>query len=257
MRHVAVAEDLPFAAALANAFDHGIVVERVRQNQAIRNQLGDGGDAGLVRDVARGEQQRRLLAVQIGQFLLELHQRMMGAGDVAGAAGAGADPGGGLDHGADHLRMLPHAEIVVGAPDHDIARPLRGMPHRMRKPARNSLEIGEDAVAPLVMQAAEGGTEEFAVIHRKTWSGSLSRKWHSLFRAFPGLMSSRNCRFRRAMDGSRVASSADQNLIPINTLDAFYCLGFSRRSRNLRNGPKAPRFSRKNNPRWPSPSKFS
>jgi hypothetical protein len=38
----------------------------------------------------------------------------------------------------------------------------------MRKPARDSLEIGEDAVAPLVVQAAEGGTEEFAVIHRKT-----------------------------------------------------------------------------------------
>ena len=177
MRHVAVAEDLALAAGLADAFDHRIVVERVRQDQAVRNQLGDGRDAGLVRDVARGEQQRGLLAVQIGQFLLELHQRMMGAGDVAGAAGAGADPGRGLDHGADHFGMLAHAEIVVGAPDHDVARALRRVPHRVREPARDPLEIGENPVAPLVMQAVEGGTEELAVIHRKTcgsgsWAGA-------------------------------------------------------------------------------------
>ena len=70
MRHVVVAEDLALAAGLADAFDHRIVVERVRQDQAVRNQLGDGRDAGLVRDIARGEQQRGLLAVQVGQFLL-------------------------------------------------------------------------------------------------------------------------------------------------------------------------------------------
>jgi hypothetical protein len=41
------------------------------------------------------------------------------------------------------------------------------MPHRMREPARDPFEIGENPVAPLVMQAIEGGTEELAVIHRK------------------------------------------------------------------------------------------
>ena len=172
MRHVAVAEHLALAAGLADAFDHRIVVERIRQDQAVRNQLADGRDAGLVRDIARGEQQCGFLAVQIGQFLLELHQRVMGAGDVAGAAGAGADPGRGLDHGADHLGMLAHAEIIVRAPDHDVARPFRGMPHRMREPAGDPLEVGENPVTPLIMQAAEGGTEEFAVIHRKTWNGT-------------------------------------------------------------------------------------
>jgi hypothetical protein len=107
--------------------------------------------------------------MEVGEFLLELNQRMIGAGDVAGAAGAGADAGGGLDHGADHLRMLAHAEIVVGAPDHDIARALRRVPHRMREPARDPLEIGKNAVAPLVMQAIEGVLEKLAIIHRKTW----------------------------------------------------------------------------------------
>ena len=38
----------------------------------------------------------------------------------------------------------------------------------MGKPARDPFEIGENPVTPLVMQAAEGGTEKLAVIHRKT-----------------------------------------------------------------------------------------
>ena len=164
--------------------------DRIRQ---FGMSFADGRDAGLVRDIARGEQQRGFLAVQVGEFLLELHQRMMGAGDVAGAAGAGADAGRGLDHGADHLRMLAHAEIIVGAPDHDVARALRRVPDRMRKPAGDPLEIGEHAVAPLVMQAAEGGTEELAVIHRQNLKRSLRPEpVRALFRAFPGLLSSRN-----------------------------------------------------------------
>src|ERR1700733_4541143 len=105
--------------------------------------------------------------MQIGQFLLELHQEMVRASDVAGAAGAGADTGRGFDHGADHLGVLAHAEIVVGAPDHDVARPPWRMPDRVREPGGDPLEVGEDAVAPLVMQAAEGGAEVLAVIHRK------------------------------------------------------------------------------------------
>jgi hypothetical protein len=41
------------------------------------------------------------------------------------------------------------------------------MPYRVRKPARDPFEIGEHPVTPLVMQAAERGTEELAVIHHK------------------------------------------------------------------------------------------
>jgi hypothetical protein len=42
----------------------------------------------------------------------------------------------------------------------------------VREPACDPLEVGENPVTPLIMQAAEGGTEEFAVIHRKTWNGT-------------------------------------------------------------------------------------
>jgi hypothetical protein len=40
----------------------------------------------------------------------------------------------------------------------------------MREPAGNAFEIGEYPIAPLVVQAVESGTEELAVIHRKTRS---------------------------------------------------------------------------------------
>ena len=140
MREIVVAENLLVAAGLADALDHRIVVVGVRQDQAVRNQLGDGRDAGLVRDIARGEDQRGGLAVQVGELALQLDQRMVGAGDVAGAAGAGAHAGRGLDHGADHLGVLAHAEIVVGAPDHDLARRPAGNARRAcgKRPAMRS-----------------------------------------------------------------------------------------------------------------------
>ena len=116
------------------------MVERVGQDQAVRNELCEGRNAGLVRDIAGREHQRCLLAVQIGQFLLELDQWMVGSGDIAGAASAGADAGRGLDHGADDLRVLTHAEVVVGAPDHDIARPRRGSARWRRGTGRRCVQ---------------------------------------------------------------------------------------------------------------------
>jgi hypothetical protein len=43
----------------------------------------------------------------------------------------------------------------------------------MRESAGNALEVGKDAVAPLVMKATKGGTEELAVIHRKDLASDL------------------------------------------------------------------------------------
>src|SRR5690348_10968781 len=61
--------------------------------------------------------------------------------------------------------MLGHAEIIVRAPDHDIARAVRRMPDRMRKPAGDALEIGEHAVATLVTELAQSSIEEDIVVH--------------------------------------------------------------------------------------------
>ena len=76
----------------------------------------------VVGDVGRGEQQRRFLAVQVGELGLELDVIVRGAGDVARAARAGADRVDRLVHGGDHGRVLAHAEVVVGAPDGDRMR---------------------------------------------------------------------------------------------------------------------------------------
>ena len=178
MRDVVVAPDRLLAAGLAHALDHRIVVQRVGQDQAVRQQLGDGRDAGLVRHVARGEDERGLLAVQVGELGLELDQRMVGAGDVARAARAGAHARRGLDHRADHLRVLAHAEIVVGAPDHDVALALRRMPVGVREPAGDALQVGEHPVAPLVPQRLQGTREKFVIIH---WVGSRSRPTLEIF----------------------------------------------------------------------------
>ena len=175
MGEIVVAEDLLLAAGLAHALDHRIVVVGVRQDQDVRNELGERRDAGLVRDIAGGEDQRGFLAVQVGEFGLELDQRVIGAGNVAGAAGAGAHAGGGLDHGADHLGVLAHAEIVVGAPDDDFARAFRGVPDRVREPAGDPLQFREHAIAPLVMQAVQGVIEEGLVIHGSDGPGKGSR----------------------------------------------------------------------------------
>src|SRR5262249_5807792 len=90
---------------------------------------------------------------------------MVVAGDVAGAARAGAHAGRGLDHGADDLGMLAHAEIVVGAPDHDVAWAVRRVPDRVREAARDPLQVGKDPVAPLIPQTGEGVAEKHTVIH--------------------------------------------------------------------------------------------
>ena len=168
---------LLLAAGLAHALDHGIVVERVRQDQAVRQQLGDGRDAGLVRDIAGSEQQRGRFAVQVGELALQLDQRVVGAGDVAGAPGAGAHAGGDVDHGADHLGVLGHAEIVVGAPDHYFALAGRRVPVGVRKAAGDSLQVGKYPVTALVPQFCQGGREKYAVIHVTF----LSRPQHPVF----------------------------------------------------------------------------
>jgi hypothetical protein len=66
MFHVVVAEDLLFAMGLAYALDHRVVIERVGEKQAVRDELRDGRDGGLIRYVARSEDERCFLIMQIG-----------------------------------------------------------------------------------------------------------------------------------------------------------------------------------------------
>ena len=71
------------------------------------------------------EDERRLLAMKVGELALKLHERMIRARNIARPTGARPHPCRDLDHCANHFRMLAHAEIIVGAPDHDLTRALR------------------------------------------------------------------------------------------------------------------------------------
>jgi hypothetical protein len=51
----------------------------------------------------------------------------------------------------------------------------------MWEPARDPLEISENPVALLIMQAAQGGTEELAVIHRKNLERNLKPEAAQVF----------------------------------------------------------------------------
>ena len=88
---------------------------------------------------------------------------MGGAGDVAGAAGAGAGAVDRLVHGGDHGGMLAHAEIVVGAPDRDVAA--AAVIERAREGAGPPLQIGEHAIAALGLERVEPVLEKTFVIH--------------------------------------------------------------------------------------------
>ena len=69
-------------------------------------------------------------------------------------------------HRLDDGGMLAHGEIVVAAPDGDIARGFAlAVQARARKGADDAFEFGEDTVATLVAQASEMAVEKGFVVH--------------------------------------------------------------------------------------------
>src|SRR5688572_33216416 len=90
------------------------------------------------------------------------------AGNIAGAARSGTSRAGRVGHGCHHGRVLAHAEIIVRAPDDDLAGAVRVVPDGVRETAGEPLDVGEHAVAPLVLQGLDGVTKKGLVIHRLT-----------------------------------------------------------------------------------------
>ena len=121
--------------------------------------------AAQLDDVAGGEEQRRFLAVQIGKLALQDDVIVVGAGDVARAAGTGTTFVDRLVHCLGHDLALSHAEIVVGAPHGDVVLPLRSMPHGGRKGAALALQLGEHPVVALFAQSVQGASEMLFKIH--------------------------------------------------------------------------------------------
>ena len=152
MGEIVMAENLPLRLGAADAFDHRIVVELIREDQAIGQQIADRGNRRQVGNPARGKDERRLLAMEARQFTFEFDEGMIGARNIAGAAGTGAVPDRRRRHRLDHLRMPAHAEIVVGTPNCDFLDAIGSVPQRPRKRPRVALDVGEDTVAALPLQ---------------------------------------------------------------------------------------------------------
>jgi hypothetical protein len=64
MRHVVVAENLLLASGLAHVLNYRIVVPGIRENEAVRQQPRDRGDAGSIGNISRSKNQRGFFAVQ-------------------------------------------------------------------------------------------------------------------------------------------------------------------------------------------------
>ena len=159
MTEIVVPKDLLCTVGLVDAFNHRIVVQLVGKYQAVRNELGDRRDAGLVCDISRGEHQRRLLRVQVRKLPLQIDQGMVRPCDVAGTAGPCSQTACRVDHRLDHGRVLAHAKIVVRTPDRYLPGAAARMPNGGRQPASNSLKVDKRPV-PLFLLQAERGTFE-------------------------------------------------------------------------------------------------
>ena len=87
----------------------------------VRQRVQNGvASVAWLETIAGGEQQRRILAMQVGQFFFQSDMQRRGAGDVARAARTRADAARGLDGGFDDDRVGAHGEIVIRGPDQDV-----------------------------------------------------------------------------------------------------------------------------------------
>ncbi len=170
MGEVVVAEDLAHRARMADARDHRGMIEGVGIELAAGQHGAQGLQRRLVGDVARGEDQRRLFVVQLGELALQRHVQGVGAGDVARAAGARALGADRRLHGLDHDGMLAHGEIVVGAPDGDVAHRAVVVEAGAREGAGDALQLGEHAIASFVVQAPQMAGEKGFVVHCPSFS---------------------------------------------------------------------------------------
>src|SRR6185295_6164710 len=131
-----------------------------------RHDLGERRERRLVRDIARREEQSGFLAVQAGQLAFEVDVVPGGARDVARAARSCSEGIHRLVHRLDYIRVLPHAEIVVRAPDGDVLLAAVIVPDRgLGKLPPISLEVDEYPVAPLGPDFFQGVLESSQMFH--------------------------------------------------------------------------------------------
>ena len=173
---VVVAEDGALGARRADAVDHRGVVALVGEDDAAVEQASERAQAGLVGDEARREHERRLLAVQVGELVLELAHEQVRAGDVARPARADAMLGERARGRLDDGRVQAHAEVVVGAPVDDDTVAAVGEPY-VRRVRRRALELDEAAIATFLAQGVEALLERLESRRERGMTGAHGARW--------------------------------------------------------------------------------
>lgn len=90
MGHVVMAENLLLRVGMADALDHGGVVQRIREDDAARELAGEGGEGRVVRDIAGRKDERTFFVVQVRELRFEPEMEVGVASNVAGTTGTSA-----------------------------------------------------------------------------------------------------------------------------------------------------------------------
>ena len=112
--------------------------------------------------------------MQIGKLPLQLNMIMVRARDIARATSPGTTQIQRFMHRSDHVRMLAHAQVIVGTPDRH-QRPVAPVQmRRTRKIAGVPLQIGEHPIVALTVKAIEVLSKEGFVVH---WVPLLTERY--------------------------------------------------------------------------------
>ncbi|QTK80416.1 hypothetical protein AT6N2_C2875 [Agrobacterium tumefaciens] len=163
---IIVLPDHPLTTAIPDALDHRGMVERVRKDDQARYLLAERAEGGPVRNITRGEDQRRFLAMEVSKLALQQDVIVVGARNIPGASRTRATVINGGFHGFDDFRVLAHAEVVVGAPDGNVLPLTIGVVAcRAGKVALLPLYIRKNAITSLRMQALQFRREKCLEVH--------------------------------------------------------------------------------------------
>ncbi|QDL02687.1 hypothetical protein IHMA87_02403 [Pseudomonas paraeruginosa] len=143
MLDIVMAEDLALVGRGANAVDDGGVVQLIADHHAVGDAPQQALEGGIIGAEAGGEDQRRFLAVPVGQASFQAGIHLVRATDIARSAGARSVGLQRIVHLFAHCRMLRHPEVVVAAPDH----------HRFLLAA---IQLGQRVLATDAAEGSEG-----------------------------------------------------------------------------------------------------
>ena len=117
--------------------------------------------------------------MQLGKFAFQRYHGMAVTRNVARAAGPGRSGICCVAHGADHVRVLAHAEIVIGTPDDHFMHAAITVMQRHRMASGNPLQLNKMPVAILGFQPIQSRIEMRIIV---------AVKRHGLARFFSGMV---------------------------------------------------------------------